>query len=602
MRKRFPTWLQNREACILPFVIPDYVYDVWKTAFSSRGIKGHRFESVISNQLEKLGFEPLTYSVQGKNYVKGASGVSHEIDVCSFNLKTKEMVLAECKTGRLVRYTDVLKFIVKTDDVIGQLKIEHPIKKTTKILIALHDIDPNGYLMCWYYGIIPVQCSEYKLPVFVAPYIIQTLISDIESNPYPTSRTRKNVLTRVTAVSDEIISFLTNIKPSERYNIRVEKEIRSKAEDLIRFLEETLSTLMQLADLGYDVPTYLANLLFHGKIQDREEFKKTKNDLLTKYKLNKAKVDDYMILGSLMKKACEKSKMAKIFPLETACYNIARKIAKGNMGSRNEFRSELQIVRKEFGKRMGHYDILRASFNVLSDDEIRNVIRYYVEDLRFPSERLRYVVSRYILKQLTNRTILSEADLDQYLFRENSLLEFTTPLVYDDLVRYAKYHELKRILTKFFPFKVGSRSIADLIVLGKVKSIKDIEIIRMEVADIYWLEDKPSFENIVGLSPVTKACVRFFGKFGRRIQPTIYSYHPELLRFDDDLIGLVEALQLRRVVRAKICEICGRQVSARIITVAGRPFVVCDKCSTVLHAYSSAEESEGKQFLNSFLN
>lgn len=248
--------------CVLPFAIPVYVYDIWKTASSSRELKGHKFEAVINSQLVELGFEPLTCNVQGKNYVKGASGVSHEIDVCSFNPKTKELLLAECKTGRLVRYTDVLKFIVKTDDVIEQLKTKHPFEKTTKMLVALHDVDPNGYMMCWYYGIIPMQCSDYKLPVFIAPYIIQELTSEIKANPYPTEKTRQTLLTRATTISDEIKSFFANIKPSERYKIRIEKNMRSDVENHIRVLEETLSTLNQLADLGYDASTYLANLLF----------------------------------------------------------------------------------------------------------------------------------------------------------------------------------------------------------------------------------------------------------------------------------------------------------------------------------------------------
>lgn len=583
---------ENSEVRVLPFAIPDYVYAIWKTASSSRELKGHKFETVINNQSVKLGFEPLTCNVQGKNYIKGASGVSHEIDVCSINPETKELLLVECKTGRLVRYTDVSKFIVKTDDVVEQLKVKHAFQKTTKILVALHDIDPNGYMMCWYYGIIPIQCSEHKLPVFIAPYIIQELASEIEANPYPTEKTRQTLLTRATTISDEINSFFAEIRRSERYKIRIEKEMRSKVEDHIRNLEETLSTLNQLADLGYDVSSYLVNLLFHGKIQEREDFNKVKKDLLTKYRLNKARIDNYVILSALMKKACDKDRLVKIFPVETACCNIARKIAKRNIGSKDEFRSELRIVRKECGKRIGYYDVLRATFTVLPDDEIRSVIRYYAEDLRFPTEKLRYSISRYILKQLASRAILSKKDLDQYLNRENSLLQFPIPLVHDDLVRYAKYHELKKILTQFFPFKVASRSVADLIALGKIRSLKDVEVIRTEVADIYWLEERPSFESIISLSPLTKVCVRFFGHFGKHIRPTIYLHHPELLSVDDDLIGLIEALQLRRVAKAKICEACGREISARIISIMGKPLVVCDKCSKLLHTYSSAEEKE----------
>lgn len=104
------------------------------------------------------------------------------------------------------------------------------------------------------------------------------------------------------------------------------------------------------------------------------------------------------------------------------------------------------------------------------------------------------------------------------------------------------------------------------------------------------LEHKPSFENIVSLSPVTRVCVRFFRKLDEHIQSTINSHHPELLSVDDDLIRIIDVLRLKRVVGAKICEACGKEISARIINIVGKSLVVCDKCSKLLLTYSPTEE------------
>lgn len=554
-------------------MIPEYALDLWKILLDVKKLKGLEFESEVNNSLEEIGFRKLTRHKAGRNYIKGASGVTHEIDICAYNADSNELLIGECKTSRLIRYRNVLNFIAKSKDIVDRFTKEVSPTKVTKILIATNDFDPNGYKICWFYGIIPFQCSN-PVPIFLASRIIENQMAEIEKSGYSSLKIRSGLSASASEIVKETDSFWSGVGAGKQYDLKADKKLRPKIYDLHATLTQVQKILVQLRELGYRIPEYLANLVLSGEIKDRESYVEAKSQLLQRFDLASASLSDYDILITLYRQECEPSSVKAILPHQFHCYEIAERILNQEIDSAMKFWK----ATKAHKKRVHHYTVMQAAFSTMKEKELQRIVDFYIENLKISYNELRYVSSRHILREMAGYRISNTEDLESYIKRTNRIFRFRLPLSSTDLVRYAKYHELKRVLGLYFPYLNASRSIADLIILGNIRSSRDLNYVRVEIMDLYWLDQRPSYNSILEVSPVTDRVQRFFRRLGVFLEPKIFSHHRELVKADKDLGEIVRSIAATRITKAKLCKACGKRIASRLIKIALEPTLVCNNC------------------------
>ena len=168
--------------------------------------------------------------------------------------------------------------------------------------------------------------------------------------------------------------------------------------------------------------------------------------------------------------------------------------------------------------------------------------------------------------------------MEEKIIRTNRIFRFPSPFCSIDLVRYAKSNELREVLGNYLPYESASRSIADIIISGKVRSRRDFNFVRAEAMDLYWLDRRPSYQSILDASPVTAKTLKFFRRFGILMKPRILSNRGEFVKIDKTLEELATVLVLRRVTKGKLCNACGKRVASRLLRIAAEPVLVCDQC------------------------
>jgi len=561
-------------------LFPSYMLELWKKVTEIRNFKGYQFESQLDPFLKTIGFTNLTQNELGKKYVEGASGVSHEVDICAFNPDTKELLIGECKTGQIVRYGDILKFIVKSQDLSDKLTIRLNPYKVTKVIISTNNIDANGYKICWFYGIIPIQCS--LIPFYLARPIIQEKMENIEKSEFFTHKTKEDINNTASNILNKIDSYLINVGIGKQCNLKLEKEINSEINDIDLTLTEYKSTLDQLNELGFRIPTYLANLIISGKVQTRQSYIEAKNQLLYKFRLGINSLSDYEILKLLIKDPININIVSTILPLSFYSYQIAASVSNREIQSADDFRERLQTFKKLSGVHLNNWSIMEAAYMTMEEEQISKLVNFYIQYLEYEFTQLRYEQSRHIIKQLKRKGNWTSQQLLSYISKTNNIARFSPLLSSTDIVRYAKGKEFK-ILIKYFPREIASRWIADLIILNKIHSKSDYSLACEEVSDLYWLDQIPSYKEITDTSPVTKKTLGFFNKIGIYVKPTMIIEHEEVVSVNKEIEYFSNLIRTRKITNTRLCKSCRRNVSSRMVKVALDFIPVCKECYNFLY-------------------
>jgi len=556
-------------------------FPLWQDITSKKDYTGLEFENRINAFFSNNDFH-LVYEDEefGKNkYIVGKSGVSHEIDLVAFEVKTKELIIGECKTSKKIKTNDVINFIFKCDDIMEILiKKYHPLV-ITKCFFSLYPFPLDGYRLCWFSGVIPFELSVESVPIFIQHQVYRAYINKIITNPYCESHDRIFLDDAYNEILNNVNNKLNSINFYEEYDWKQDRIMKNDFTNKLNAYYDIVYKINQVQRYQQPIYEILIYEILSGKIRTRQYYIKRTRYFLHKIHERIDRINEYVIIKKILNQKHSINTVKNIMPKEY----LYTKIVYGILNEVHNYDDYKKLLIKHSIKssifNIFHYRLITPAFFLLPEEQLKQFLTIIKQFSNISV--LNYNICRHIIKSILRKDIINSVEFYNYLERINRIVNFPWEINEYDIVKYSKSPEVDH-LNKMIPFFASSRYLADLILNDEILDLDTYNQYKEYLVNIFWLDADPDYLSVLYSSPETTPVSDFFTSHNIDVIETRHIFIPEYSTISSFLRDTVDAIKNDTSRDERLCDYCGLDVTEHIRFVAGKSYNLCDNCYNLI--------------------
>lgn len=556
-----------------------YFFNLWNFISNFGRLKGYDFEIKINTFFKKNDFMLLNNESQiGKKYVKGKSGVYHEVDLLAYSTHTRELVIGECKSSRRIKTNEVINFVYKCDDVLDILVKKFEPLILTKLFFSLYPFPLDGYRICWYNGIIPFEFSIDSAPIFLLDKIFVSRINEIIFNHFCDPQKRKMLIEKYNEISKNIKKIMKNINFFQEYDWKHDRNMKNDFNNMLNNVDEIDFNLKQIEMYKEPIYNVLIKEIISNKIKTRRNYVWRKRYFMHKINEKVDRINDYKLIKRLLIENIPVNKISKIMPTQYLHTKIILDILNKNISKYIDY---VNLLKKHSIKDSKidqyHYKLITPALFLLNQDDVKTFFNFIIKILNTSFLDLHFTLCRHIIKSLLRKDILNSIDFYNYIQNINNIINMPWDINEYDIVKYAKSPELD-YLHKLIPFYVSSRYLADLIINDEIIDLDTYNQYKDYLVNIFWLDADLDYLSVIYSSPITTKIRDFFISNGIDIIHTRRIYYPKYSKITAFLDIAIDIIKNDITRDVRICDFCGLYSTEHFKYLAGISYYLCDEC------------------------